>query len=57
MSWMRFALAVYPEIWRYPGGPGESKAIAWSALLPFLTSAVFILVCAGLAYLFLRRHG
>jgi len=36
----------HPEIWRYPGGQGESKAIAWSAPLPFLTCAVFTLACA-----------
>ena len=38
----------YPEIWRYTGGEGESKAIAWSAPLPFLTCAVFTLACAQL---------
>jgi hypothetical protein len=38
----------YPEIWRYAGGRGESKAIAWSAPLPFLTCAVFALACADL---------
>ena len=25
------------EIWRYPGGQGESKAIACSSPLPFVT--------------------
>jgi len=35
----------YPEIWRYPGGKGESKAIWWSSPFPFLTCAVFALVC------------
>ncbi len=33
----------HPEIWRYPGGKGESKAIAWSSPFPFLTCAVFAL--------------
>jgi hypothetical protein len=33
----------YPEIWRYPGGKGESKAIACSSPFPFLTCAVFAL--------------
>jgi len=37
-----------PEIWRYPGGQGESKAILWSSLLPFVTCSVFVLVCEGL---------
>ena len=37
-----------PEIWRYQGGQGENKAILWSSLLPFVTCAVFILVCARL---------
>jgi hypothetical protein len=34
-----------PEIWRYPAGQGENKAILWSSLLPFLTCGVFILAC------------
>ena len=37
-----------PEIWRHPHGQGEGKAIAWAAPLPFLTCAVFTLLCAGL---------
>jgi hypothetical protein len=37
-----------PEIWRYPGGQGENKAILWSSLLPFVTCSVFVLVCEGL---------
>jgi hypothetical protein len=37
-----------PEIWRYPGGQGESNAILWSSLLPFVTCSVFVLVCEGL---------
>jgi hypothetical protein len=35
----------HPEIWRFPGGEGESKAIAWSSPLPFVTCAVFVVVC------------
>jgi hypothetical protein len=35
----------HPEIWRFPGGTGEAKAIAWSTPLPFLTCAVFIVIC------------
>ncbi|HKV04721.1 MAG TPA: hypothetical protein VJO53_06400 [Candidatus Acidoferrales bacterium] len=39
----------HPEIWRHAGGSkGESRAIAWSAPLPFLTCAVFIFVCIEL---------
>jgi hypothetical protein len=37
-----------PEIWRIPHGQGEMTAIAWSAPLPFLTCAVFTLLCARL---------
>ena len=37
-----------PEIWRYRGGQGESKAILWSSLFPFLTSGVFVFLCGGL---------
>jgi hypothetical protein len=37
-----------PEIWRYRGGQGETKAILWSSLLPFLTCGAFILVCSRL---------
>src|SRR6516164_7619747 len=38
----------YPEIWRHTGGQGESAAIAWSGPLPFLTCAVFCLLCVAL---------
>jgi hypothetical protein len=37
-----------PEIWRYRAGQGESKAILWSSLLPFLTCGIFVLVCGRL---------
>ena len=37
-----------PEIWRYPHGEGETRAIAWAAPLPFLTCAVFTFLCVGL---------
>ena len=37
-----------PEIWRFRGGQGESKAIAWSSPLPFVTCAVFDLLCVHL---------
>jgi hypothetical protein len=38
----------YPEIWRHSGGQGESKAIAWSSPIPFLTCAVFAFLCVEL---------
>ena len=38
----------YPEIWRFPHGQGEMQAIVWSAPLPFVTCAVFTLLCARL---------
>jgi len=37
-----------PEVWRFPRGQGEMTAIAWSAPLPFLTCAVFTILCAHL---------
>ena len=37
-----------PEIWRFPRGQGEMVAVAWSAPLPFLTCAVFTILCARL---------
>jgi hypothetical protein len=47
-DWLYKRYDQYPEIWQYPHGQGEMKAIAWSALLPFLTCAVFTLLCARL---------
>lgn len=38
----------YPEIWRFPEGQGESRAIALSTVLPFLTCAVFDTLCIHL---------
>lgn len=38
----------YPEIWRFRGDKGESKAIAWSSPLPFVTCAVFEFLCIHL---------
>jgi hypothetical protein len=35
----------HPEIWRLPGGVGESKAIAWASALPFLTCTAFVVLC------------
>lgn len=38
----------HPEIWRYRGGQGETRAIVWASLLPFLTCSIFVFVCARL---------
>lgn len=39
----------FPEVWRRPrGGPGESRAIALSALIGALTPTLFVLACAFL---------
>jgi hypothetical protein len=39
----------FPEVWRRPrGGPGESKAIALSALVGALTPTLFVLACSFL---------
>jgi len=47
-DWLYRRYNRYPEIWRHPHGEGEGKAIAWAAPFPFLTCAVFILLCARL---------
>ncbi len=47
-DWLYKRYDQHPEIWRYSGGQGETRAIAWASLLPFLTCAVFALVCARL---------
>jgi hypothetical protein len=47
-DWLYKRFDRYPEIWRYPRGQGEAKAIIWASLLPFLTCGVFALVCARL---------
>ncbi|HWY51146.1 MAG TPA: hypothetical protein VNW72_06655 [Chthoniobacterales bacterium] len=44
-DWLYKRYDRHPEIWRYPRGEGESKAIAWSSPLPFLTCAFFALIC------------
>jgi hypothetical protein len=38
----------HSEIWRHQGGVGEAQAIAWASPLPFLTCAVFTIVCGRL---------
>jgi len=47
-DWLYSRYNQYPEIWRHPHGQGEMKAIAWSVPLPFITCAVFALLCARL---------
>ncbi len=47
-DWLYKAFDRNPEIWRYPAGQGENKAILWSSVFPFLTCGVFVLVCSGL---------
>jgi len=51
-DWLYKRYDRHPEIWRYPGGQGETKAIVWASLFPFLTCSVFVLVCVRL-HLFL----
>jgi hypothetical protein len=53
-DWLYKRYDRHPEIWRYPGGQGESRAILWSSVLPFLTCGVFVLLCEGL-YLYSYR--
>lgn len=47
-DWLYKRYDTHPEIWRYPGGQGETRAILQASLLPFLTCAVFTLLCVGL---------
>jgi hypothetical protein len=47
-DWLYKRYDKHPEIWRYRGGQGETKAIVCASLLPFLTCAVFVLVCVRL---------
>lgn len=47
-DWLYKRYDQHPEIWRHLGGQGETRAILWASLLPFLTCAVFALVCARL---------
>ena len=54
-DWLYKRYDRHPEIWRYAGGQGESRAILWSSVLPFLTCGVFVLVCGGL-YLYSYRE-
>jgi len=48
-DWLYKRYNQYSEIWRYPHGQGEMKAIAWYTPLPFVTCAAFTLLCARLS--------
>jgi hypothetical protein len=47
-DWLYKRYDRHPEIWRFAGGQGETKAILWASLFPFLTCSVFVFVCARL---------
>ena len=47
-DWLYKRYDQHPEIWRPLHGQGEMKAIAWAAPLPFVTCAVFTLLCIRL---------
>ncbi|MGA8234747.1 MAG: hypothetical protein WB795_24945 [Candidatus Acidiferrales bacterium] len=47
-DWLYKRYNQHLEIWRFPHGEGEMKAIAWYTPLPFVTCAVFTLLCARL---------
>jgi len=46
--WMHERYRKHEEVWRRPrGGPGQSKAVAWSALLYCLTNVAFVVLCVS----------
>jgi hypothetical protein len=47
-DWLYKRYDKHPEIWRYSGGHGETRAIIWTSLLPFLTCSVLVYACARL---------
>jgi len=47
-DWLYKRFDKHPEIWKFPGGAGETKAIVYASVLPFLTCGVFVIVCAHL---------
>ena len=49
-DWVYKRFDKHPEIWRFRAGQGESKAIAWSTALPFLTCALFDFLCLRLSF-------
>jgi hypothetical protein len=38
----------YPEVWRYPAGTSESKAVVWSIVSGFFACAAFTLIVIAL---------
>jgi len=46
-DWLYKRYDRHPEIWRF-SGQGETKAVIWASLLPFLTCAAFAVTCAWL---------
>jgi hypothetical protein len=53
--WMHDRYHRHPEVWRRPrGGPGQGRAIAWSALLSVLTNIGFVVLCAAFGIVELR---
>jgi hypothetical protein len=47
-DWLYRRYDKHPEIWRYHRGQGETRAIIWASVLPFLTCSVLVFVCARL---------
>ena len=47
-DWLYKRFDKHPEIWKFPGGTGETKAIMYASVLPFLTCGIFVIVCAYL---------
>ena len=46
--WMHERYRTHAEVWRRPrGGPGQGRAVAWSALLYCLTNIAFVVLCAA----------
>jgi hypothetical protein len=38
----------YPEVWRYPAGAGERRAVLWSIVAGFFACAAFTLIVVSL---------
>lgn len=46
-DWLYKRYDRHPEIWRF-SGQGETKAVIWASLLPFLTCFAFAVTCGWL---------
>jgi hypothetical protein len=47
--WMHERYRIHEEVWRRPrGGPGQSRAVAWSALLYGVTNVAIVTLCSAL---------